>query len=162
MFEGVYDVARGNSSDGVIEVHFKSYAETMLSKQLLKMSIQNYCNNALFDELCSLSRAAYEVTATISAVSGMTLESATFATVPDGYWFLGQATFTKSGETQFALITAHTGNTITLQYRFTDIEVSDDVVVVPGCDKKASTCLDKFSNIINHTGFPYLVEEGIS
>jgi len=160
MYHGVYNTARGNSSDGLIEVHFKSYAETLLQKKLLSMSIQNYCNNALFDELCSLNRASYEVTATVSAAIGITLQSATFATFPDGYWFLGNATLVKDGDTQVALITAHTGNTISLQYRFTGIETGDDVVVVPGCDKRAETCLNRFSNILNHTGYPYLVEEG--
>lgn len=160
MYYGIFDTARGNSADGLIELHFKSYAETLLEKKLLSMSVQNYCNNALFDELCGLNRAAFEVTANISAAVGTTLESADFAAFPDGYWFLGNATLVKGGDTQVALITAHTGNTISLQFRFTGIETGDDVVVVPGCDKRAATCLDRFSNIINMTGFPYLVEEG--
>jgi uncharacterized phage protein (TIGR02218 family) len=48
-------------------------------------------------------------------------------------------------------------------YRFTlwlpmpnDIAVGDAYSVVPGCDKKFSTCQSKFNNAINFGGFPHL------
>lgn len=161
-FFGYYDISHGIGTDGLLEVHFKDYVGTRLSRNLLTMSIQNFCNNILFDENCGLVEAAYEEAATLTEVTGNLLRSPTFAGHPDGYWYLGKLTLVKSGATQIRLITAHTGDQIELQYPFLGIgaEVGDSITIRPGCDKKAETCLNRFSNILNFTGFPYLVEEG--
>lgn len=37
-----------------------------------------------------------------------------------------------------------------------DIAASDGYSVYAGCDKEATTCKDKFSNLVNHGGFPDL------
>ena len=44
-----------------------------------------------------------------------------------------------------------------------DVTAGDTLNVVAGCDKTAAMCLDKFSNIINHRGFPFmpLIEDAL-
>jgi uncharacterized phage protein (TIGR02218 family) len=37
-----------------------------------------------------------------------------------------------------------------------DIQVGDEIAIYPGCDKRMITCRDKFDNIINFVGEPYV------
>ena len=39
---------------------------------------------------------------------------------------------------------------------FGEVQVGDTLNIAPGCDKRASTCNDKFSNILNFQGFPLM------
>jgi uncharacterized phage protein (TIGR02218 family) len=41
-----------------------------------------------------------------------------------------------------------------------DIEVGDDVRLVAGCDKTLATCRDKFNNVINFRGEPFIPGPG--
>jgi len=37
-----------------------------------------------------------------------------------------------------------------------DITVGDTFDISPGCDKLKQTCIDKFDNLVNHGGFPFI------
>lgn len=37
-----------------------------------------------------------------------------------------------------------------------EIQVGDKMIIYAGCDKKLATCRDKFANVLNFRGFPYL------
>ncbi len=130
-----------------------------LFKYVLTKRIQKTCNNILFDKHCSLVKASWEDIATVSAVDKNSIESSDFATKPDAYYYLGEAVLVKGGITERRMITAHMGDTIQVQYNFGNLEAGDQITVTPGCDKKAETCLNTFSNIINFSGAPYMPEE---
>ena len=53
-------------------------------------------------------------------------------------------------------IISHTGNTLVLKNEFSGLTLSDSVVLLPGCDKKTSTCKNRFNNLYNYGGFPNL------
>lgn len=36
------------------------------------------------------------------------------------------------------------------------VQIGDTFTIYPGCDKKAITCRDKFNNIVNQRGFPFI------
>jgi len=68
-------------------------------------------------------------------------------------WFIG-------GLMEFGVekrtIVMHVGNVITIAYRMVNLADNDSVDVYPGCDGRNITCRDKFDNIINFLGFPYI------
>jgi len=37
-----------------------------------------------------------------------------------------------------------------------DVQVGDTFTIAPGCDKNVTTCKNKFSNVVNFHGEPYL------
>jgi hypothetical protein len=70
----------------------------------------------------------------------------------DGWFIGGVAEFGVEKRT----IVAHVDNTITIAYRMVNLADDDSVDVYPGCDGRNVTCRDKFDNIINFLGFPYI------
>ena len=160
VFTGEYENINFEQDSGLFLINFKQTELGRLENFLLKVPIQRFCNNALFDEHCNLVQASYEVSAVLSNIDGLVLTSPTFGTHPDAYFYLGECVLEKAGITQERLIIGHTGNEITLQGPLLNVEIGDTVKVYPGCDKQAETCFNKFGNILNFTGFPYLQEEG--
>jgi uncharacterized phage protein (TIGR02218 family) len=130
-------------------------------EQFLKMTIptmryQITCNHTLFDTACTKTKSSYKVTATITVNAAKTiLTSATFGTYDDGYFVNGELIF----NSQSVSIVAHTGDDITLLYPISTIVDTDSVDAYPGCDRRAETCRDKFNNIINFLGFPFIPVE---
>lgn len=123
-----------------------------LRGKLPRFLYQTFCNYSLFDGYCALNSADYKVSAVVT-VSGETLVSATFAEYADNYFRDG---IVKVG-TDARLITAHTTDTITIQFPFdTRLVTGGTVNAWPGCDKAPETCRDKFANILRFGGFPYI------
>ena len=87
------------------------------------------------------------------------MTSTAFGIQPDGYYYLGEAVAVINGATYRRMIVAHTGNEIVIQYPFIGLTAPVNITVYAGCDKKAETCLNRFNNILNFTGFPYMTEE---
>ena len=133
-------------------------------EHFLKMPIPTWryqltCNHKLFDEYCKLSANDYKLTTTVTVSSdGTVLTSSDFSNYSSGYFTLGKAIF--SGESR--PIIAHSGDTITLAYKFYDLEDNDSVDVYPGCDGNIGTCKDKFNNLIHFLGFPFTPQDNPS
>ncbi len=70
----------------------------------------------------------------------------------DGYFTGGFVKFGIEART----IMSHVGNQITMAYRMTHLANNNTVDVYPGCDGRNVTCRDKFNNILNFLGFPYI------
>jgi len=97
----------------------------------------------------------YKVTAVVTLDPTKTiLTAAIFGTYTAGYFIGGVVEFTFGNESR--TIIAHSGSTITMSYRMIDLEDDDSVDAYPGCDGRAATCRDKFVNILNFFGYPYI------
>lgn len=123
-----------------------------LRKQLPSNSFQGQCNWALFSTQCTLAKASYKQTATISAVSGLTITATAFGTHPDGYFQSGWVE-DANGETHW--VTQHVGNVLTLLTPFRALTVGTSVDAYPGCDRTIAAC-KTFSNLIHFCGFPFI------
>lgn len=118
------------------------------------------CASALFDSACGLSRAAWQVSATVAsgARGGVTASLAQPAGWADG----GTVTFTSgacAGLTR--TVRSHTlaGGVSTLNF-IQPLPVApaagDAFTCCPGCDKSWGTCKTKFSNGARYRGQPYI------
>jgi uncharacterized phage protein (TIGR02218 family) len=117
------------------------------------------CNHTLFDVNCKKVKASYKVTATVLVDETQTIiTSATFATMSDGYFARGLMEF----EGEYRTMVSHVGDTVTLNYRMLNLEDNDTVSVSPGCDGIIETCRDKFDNILNFLGMPFIPVENPS
>lgn len=131
-------------------VGFESYL-----KQLIPIHrYQAQCNNFIYDTKCGVVKENYAINATLSYVSPdkTVIRSSTFAGQADGYFSLG---YVKFGD-YYRFITDHVGDRITMRYYLYPIAVNDSVTVYPGCNWDVQTCLDKFNNINNFFGHPYI------
>ena len=73
----------------------------------------------------------------------------------DGYFTGGHIIFGDETRT----IVDHVGSIVTIMYKFKELEDNDSVDAYPGCDGKIETCKDKFDNLLNFLGFPFIPVE---
>jgi uncharacterized phage protein (TIGR02218 family) len=124
-----------------------------LFAKLPNVIYQAFCNHDVFDAGCGLSTITWEVTATITTISGYNIESATFGAKPDQYYTGGTVQF----GVDYRLITNHVGNVLSLQLPFdARLEINDDVIALPGCDGAPETCVNKYNNLLRFLGMPYI------
>jgi uncharacterized phage protein (TIGR02218 family) len=126
---------------------------SLLSSRLPTVIYQSYCNHDVFDDGCELPILTWRVVATITDITGYTITSATFGGYADDYFTGGRV----QHGSDFRLVTDHVGNVLNLQLPFdARLEVGEDVTVMPGCDGSPATCKNKFNNLLNFLGFPYI------
>ena len=117
-----------------------------------KVLYQPFCNNILFNKTCSLNKTNYQTYTTVTVNTDGSLQSDDFTSKPDG-WYTGG--FVLYGE-EYRLITNHVGNKIYLQVSFNEDVNSKKIYAYPGCDGSPATCQNKFNNLENFVGFPYI------
>jgi uncharacterized phage protein (TIGR02218 family) len=114
------------------------------------------CNHMVFDTKCALVEASYKTTAVVTLDSTKTvLTSATFAGQIDGYFTGGKVMF----GVESRAVVSHVGSVVTLIYKMAELEDNDSVDAYPGCDGRIETCRDKFNNVDNYLGFPFIPVE---
>ena len=130
-------------------VGFEHYLEMKLPTQLFQAS----CNNTVFDSRCALSEEEFSRTSTAVTVStsGRILTADEFD-VEDGWFTYGWVEYKR----QKRMIVDHEGTSITIQYAFTGVEEGASFTAFAGCDGDIATCRDKFGNVENFFGTPYI------
>lgn len=110
---------------------------------------QSPCNHLLYDSQCTLNRADWSFSSTITEVSG---DSITVASCPwvDTEGIGGEIIDTTTGERR--TIRSHVGNAIRIKLPFAAAKVGDLVTLYQGCDHSALTCRDKFNNLDEYGG----------
>lgn len=120
---------------------------------------QTGCLHALFDAGCTLSKASYKSTGSVSGTP-TSLRAFSYAGLAQasGYFSLGTIKFTSgknNGETRS--VKFYGSGTIILANPLPVIPAASDTFdIYPGCDKTQGTCTTKFSNIVHFRGYPYI------
>lgn len=124
------------------------------------------CVHVLGDTACTVDIAALTVTGEVTALSvdGYSgVFETDITTEPDtNYYFNGKLKFTSGTNNNLeyvvkALLPATAGQVTMWLEPIGIVAVGDTFTLQPGCDKKFATCKDRFSNGINHGGFPDLI-----
>jgi uncharacterized phage protein (TIGR02218 family) len=114
------------------------------------------CNHQVFDAKCQLVAATWKVSAQVTLDATKTiLSSATFASYAGSYFTGGLVSFEGESRT----VVANSSGTITLGFKMLNLEDNDVIDVYPGCNGRVTTCRDKFNNIVNFLGFPFIPDE---
>lgn len=142
---------------------------TSLRRPGLRARYQKTCRHVLYGSGCGLLKEDFATSGELVSVDGVTVEVTEAAAQPDGYYtggMLGAANGT------FGFIIAHAGAVLTLQRPLDDLSVTlggsgwgesygnawggSYATLYPGCDRRKQTCLDKFANLNNFGGFPWI------
>lgn len=102
---------------------------------------------------CNLALDAFDVADTLSAVAGLSVTAAAFATAPlalDGGWL----EWTSGGLVERRSIMAHSGDTVTLLYGAAALAAGLAVTARPGCPRTWAAC-EARGNTINYGGSVY-------
>lgn len=133
----------------------------LLNQNMPRSLYQSSCRYTLFDGGCTLLKASFSVSGTISTGSTGTLLNATGLSNVTGYFDLGSISFTSGVNEGFArTVKAYvhgSPSTINLTNPFgTPPSSGDTFTIYPGCDKTQATCQNKFSNLLNFGGMPFV------
>lgn len=130
---------------------------TSLRRNGLRRAYQRQCPHVLYGPACKVNATAYRVSAVVDSVSGLNVTSPTFDAQPDGYWEGGYIEWQiATGTFERRFIYGHVGAQLELDMVTLDLAVGQTVFVYPGCDHSITTCRDKFSNVLNYGGMPYI------
>jgi hypothetical protein len=157
LFIGQVAKTKYNGIKGKIEcVGFEKF----LKMKIPTMRYQPSCNHKLYSDQCGVALTTYGGTVSsldsISA-SGLSLTDTAFGSQANGYYKLG---FVQWGNFK-RTITAHSGNTIGIQFYIPGLIAAEDIYAAPGCNKSMTTCRTKYNNLNNNDldrflGFPYM------
>lgn len=118
------------------------------------------CMNTLFDSVCGVSRAAHQVSTSVSATWGVpsTTSIPIAAATAAGHFDLGTIEFTSGANAGLKrAVKLHTSHVVRLALPLPVAPANGDTcIVTPGCDKRETTCTSKFSNRPNFRGCPYV------
>ena len=119
--------------------------------------LQVTCPYVLYGYGCFLNKADFADSATVDAISGLVLTVPEAALEADG-WYNGGIFENVGGD--IVMILSHVGDQLTL-IRSAEVAVSDAVTIYRGCDRSKETCRDKFNNLNNYGGKPWIPSIGL-
>ena len=133
---------------------------TEARRKSLSAVMQKACRHAHYHGGCGLDINGYNVAATATDYSGDVLTVTEAALQADGHYAGGIVTF--GGVPR--MIMEHTGSALTLLDEMPGL--ADDITangtssvsIAPACARNMSDCHDKFGNILNFGGFPWMDE----
>lgn len=127
---------------------------TSMRRTGLRAKYQKNCRHALYSEGCGLSIAAYEESAVAVSASGYGVVITGGDSFDAGY-FTGGILKTA---TEMRYISLHNGNNLTLLQPSRELIQSGGgaVTLYPGCNHTMTHCKDKFNNLNNYGGFPWI------
>jgi uncharacterized phage protein (TIGR02218 family) len=126
----------------------------------LRRRVQRNCPFPLYSSSCRVNKELHKVTKTIASVSanGLTIGIAGFDC--SGYAG-GFFTYQVPNFVRKVFITSGGQDYFTIQQPSSWIEAGISIIMYLGCDKTASTCGSKFSNLDNFGGFPGLPRDNL-
>ncbi|WP_210879992.1 phage BR0599 family protein [Roseovarius autotrophicus] len=131
----------------------------------VRAKYQRLCRHAHYGRGCTLDIALHWRAGTVTAVAGVLVTISEAAEYPDGWFRAGVLRFGP----ELGFITGHAGAVVMLSRPIPELavalaapeidpETGDPLPVLaniaPGCDLRASTCVNKFGNLPNFGGFP--------
>lgn len=127
---------------------------TSISRPGLRARFEYSCRHTLYAKGCNVNREAFKVTGAVLSIDGSIRVSVGAAgTKPDGY-FTGGILLAPDGSSRF--ITDHVGDLVTLTRPVVSLSGGQVVDLYPGCDHLRGTCLNKYNNLPNFGGFPFI------
>ena len=134
----------------------------------LRLTWSRTCPHILYDEQCRAPQESFVHTAEVSAVTGNGFtvsaepmrEGAPQSSV--GYFDGGIVAWDADGSgtiEQRAIERGGTSTEFLIFGRADGIEVGQQIVMYPGCDRLTPTCQDKFNNLVNYGGIPQMPGE---
>lgn len=121
------------------------------------------CRNSLFDTRCSHSggpvKAGFTTSFTVTSAVKNVITAAAF-TQADNYWALGEIkwlTGPNAGTTNVVASSDQSDTTVTMvESPLVPVAAGNTGEVYPGCSKQLSMCRDRYNNVANFRGEPYV------
>lgn len=166
IYRGHYGIATGNEqvmfkgrvvSFNISALTFNLVCEniqTSLRRAGLRGKYHRTCRHVLYGSGCKLDLDTFLTSATIVSISDdeVTVEEVEGKTDVADFYTGGILKF----DEELYYVVKHTGTTLRLLYPPADITTESEITIAPGCNLARVTCLEKFNNVINFGGYPYI------
>lgn len=131
---------------------------TALSQTGCRIRYMRQCPHPLYMPRCWADKDTLKATPLVTQLSANKAEVtvALSPAPPAGYYVGGILLF--EGLSRF--IIKQNGSVLTLSRPLLSLDVGERVTLHPGCDRLASTCLNKFNNLDNYGGFDFIPPKG--
>lgn len=147
---------RGRVVGSTVKKHHIDIVCENLQTQILRLGLrakfQKLCRHVLYGDGCNVDINAYKVSGTITSYNELTLNIPVAAVKPDRY-YQGGILFVNGN---LGYIISHQGQEIKLNSPVEGLANGVSVELAPGCDLGIRTCQNKFNNLLNHGGFPFI------
>jgi hypothetical protein len=141
----------------VASIRSPSLLDDPMRSSISNVYFQGLCNHVLYDARCTKSAAAYKTPTTVISISGdeiVVADDGDFGV--DDYFKGGEIVRVTDGERRLVLSNVDSTETITINKRFRTLAPADAVELYAGCAHVVDVCRDKFSNVANYGGHPYI------
>lgn len=139
-------------TDNGYTAEYRSLEQIM--QQTIGRKVLATCDAKLGDSRCGVNLASFTVTGAVTTATNQTTFTDSSRTEANGYFDFGLLTFTSGLNNGISReIKTFASDVFTALIAFPyDIEVGDTYSVYAGCDKRKTTCINKFNNVINFRG----------
>lgn len=118
------------------------------------------CGHVLFDTGCKVIKADFSDAVTVDSISAsgdeLVLDSLSTARPADSTFYTGGYVERANGDRRLILEYTFATDTVRILLPFEGLEVGETVTARAGCAHDVDTCKDKFNNVINYGGFPWV------
>lgn len=140
--------------DGTVAVIAIRSLEDAMNGTMPRVSYKSLCNNFLYDDLCGVNPASFSHVGNVSSISGNDITISGINA--SGIDFVGGYVQTSTG-TDFRLVLAQSGDTLTLLLPFFTDPTGSNVTAFAGCDHKIDgDCALVFDNVAEFNGFAFV------
>jgi len=150
MFDGF--VSSVSFEDETAELRCIPFNE-LFTREIPRFQYQGLCNHVLYDARCKVVAGSFKHSGTVLGVVGTKIQIQGLPTA--GLPFIGGYVEIPGGSEQ-RLILDQTGIEVTILYPFLQDVSGGTLDAFQGCDHTATTCAQKFNNILNHGGHPFV------
>jgi uncharacterized phage protein (TIGR02218 family) len=156
-------VKNANFKGAAVELSCESILTTSRA-QGLKRSFGANCSHVLYDQTpltCGVIKAAFESSVTLASAEGVMLTATALGVFAEGYFAGGLLEWQHDGVTEYRMIMASQTGTglFRLISPLNGLATGDTVKVYPGCNRTTDQCQNRFNNLSNYGGFPYVPVE---
>lgn len=134
---------------------------TSMRRMGLRQRYQITCPYSLYGDGCGLDKEDFDTSGAITNVTNNVVTFPAADAFADGYFNAG---IFEDNVGNLRFITSHVGDQLTLIRPMNPLlaYIAENGYtgltgrIFPGCDRSTQTCNDKFNNLLNHGGFPFM------
>lgn len=156
-----------NDEEGVARLTCEP-VHTSIRRLGLRRHYQRECPHILYSEACGVAKENYQVSRVVQSISGLTVALGAALPGVDNDFAGGMLSWTNTGKpTQWRFILSNTTTSLQVNFPFPDVNdpygrglhAGSSITIYKGCTHTMTDCVEKFNNLDNYGGFPYIPME---
>ena len=164
IWDGEVKSITSSSLTAVATITSESRVGGRMAARVPGLTVTSRCPHRLYDDRCRVNPDDFDLSTTVSSISGRTVTVASVGGQPDG-WFGSSGEIRRDTDGERRSVITQVGAVLTLDAPFGTLNPGDAVTLWAGCDHlywkrkvgpdfAGGDCITKFDNAINFGGAP--------